>query len=526
MGHEIGINKALGGSTNAPDWYKEFDQGQVLLPYQSKWIADDAVIKIAEKSRRTGLTWAEAADATLCAGASKSAGGCNHFYVGSNKEMAREFIDAVAMWARAFNQVAEEVYEELLEDEDKDILTFVVRFASGFKVQALSSKPSNLRGMQGNVTIDEAAFHDNLAELLKAALALTMWGSKVRIISTHNGAENKFNELIQEARAGKKRYSIHSIPLAKAVAQGLYKRICQITRQEWTPEKEKDWVANLYKDTDTVEDAEEEYGCVPKAGGGAYLSRALIESRMTLNGPVLRYNGTADFNSWPEPTRYKEIEDWCHENLLPLLEKLNPVLRHAFGEDFARTGDLTVMVPMAVEPNLVRTVPFIVELKNVPHKQQEQILKFICDRLPRFCKGKLDARGNGSYLAEAAKDEYGAMKIDEVMISQDFYLQNMPKMKAAFEDATIALVKDDEVASDLRAIQVIKGIPKIPEGNTNDTNKKKHRHGDAAVALCLAYAASFEDGGEIDWTPAPTGKSQWDDPDQNSDFKMYKSGAW
>jgi phage FluMu gp28-like protein len=44
--------------------------------------------------------------------------------------------------------------------------------------------------MQGKVLIDEAAFHDDLDELLKAAMALTMWGSHVVVISTHDGAEN------------------------------------------------------------------------------------------------------------------------------------------------------------------------------------------------------------------------------------------------------------------------------------------------------------------------------------------------
>lgn len=38
--------------------------------------------------------------------------------------------------------------------------------------------------------------------MLKAALALTMWGSKVRLISTHNGIENLFT-IITDSRAGK-----------------------------------------------------------------------------------------------------------------------------------------------------------------------------------------------------------------------------------------------------------------------------------------------------------------------------------
>lgn len=46
-----------------------------LLGYQKRWIADDSQLKIAEKSRRTGLTWAEAADDVLIASQTKSDGG-------------------------------------------------------------------------------------------------------------------------------------------------------------------------------------------------------------------------------------------------------------------------------------------------------------------------------------------------------------------------------------------------------------------------------------------------------------------
>lgn len=486
----------------------------VLLPYQQQWIADDSELKIAEKSRRTGITWAEAADATLAAAASKEAGGTNHFYVGSNKEMAREFIDAVAMWARSFDKVASTVAEEIFLDEngDKEILTYVVYFPnSGFKVQALSSSPKNLRGMQGNVTIDEAAFHDRLAEVLKAALALTMWGAKVRLISTHNGVDNLFNELITDSRAGKKRYSIHRITLDDALGDGLYKRICLVSGKDWSPQAQQAWRDNLLKDTATEEDALEEYFCVPKASGGSYMSRVLIESRME-EAPVFRYEGTAEFNQWPEEQRSAEIEDWCETHLKPLLDALNPDLQHAFGEDFARTGDLTVIAPLTIEQNLKRTCPFIVELKNIPFRNQEQVLYYIVDRLPRLCGGKLDARGNGQYLAEQARYRYGSGVIDEVMLSQGWYLENMPPFKAAFEDDNIAIPKDADILSDLRAIQVVKGVPKIPDGNTAgpSSEKSKQRHGDAAVALCLAWAASCMDSVEYAYHPV---KKQTPDSD-------------
>lgn len=487
-----------------------FASADVLLGYQKEWVADESDLKIAEKSRRTGLTWAEAADAVLCASAAKSAGGTNHFYVGSNKEMAVEFIDACAMWAKAFNKAASAIQEEIIEDEDKDILTFNIYFSSGFKIQALSSRPSNLRGRQGNVTIDEAAFHDKLAEVLKAALALTMWGAKVRLISTHNGTENLFNEIIQDSRAGKKRYSVHRITLDDACEYGLYKRICQVRGKTWTQEAEDQWKANLLKDTATPEDALEEYYCVPKSGGGAYLSRALIESRM-VPGPVLRYEGTADFNGWPEAKRAAEILEWCEREIKPLLDGLNPSQRHVFGEDFGRSGDLTVIAPMAITQELKRVVPFLVELRNVPFKQQEQVLFYIADRLPRLQAGALDARGNGQYLAEQAVYEYGAGRIEAVMLSQAWYLDAMPKLKASFEDDTIAIPRDSDVLDDLRALQVVKGVPKLPDGKTDD-NKK--RHGDSAIAIAMAYYASLMDSVEIDFIAVPkSGQASLDDDD-------------
>ena len=80
--------------------------------------------------------------------------------------------------------------------------------------------------------------------------------------------DNLFNELIEDSRAGKKRYSIHRITLDDALADGLYKRICMVSGQEWTPQKQQEWRDNLLKDTATEEDALEEYFCVPKSSGG------------------------------------------------------------------------------------------------------------------------------------------------------------------------------------------------------------------------------------------------------------------
>ncbi|MGQ8367123.1 hypothetical protein [Glaciecola sp. 1036] len=509
-----------------------FDENELLLGYQKRWIADDSPLKIAEKSRRTGITWAEAADAVLTASKSKEAKGTNHFYVGSNKEMAREFIDAAAMWAQAFNKAAGDIEEELFIDdgqEGKEILTFVIHFASGFKIQALSSKPSNLRGMQGNVTIDEAAFHLLLAEVLKAALALTMWGAKVRLISTHNGSDNQFNQLIEESRAGKKRYSIHRITLDDACNEGLYQRICQRLGEPWSIEREEQWKADLLRDTASQEDALEEYYCVPKSGGGAYISRALIDKAMIKPGEngqpiVIRYKQTPDWNQMRPDLREADIKDWCKEVLLPELMKLDPNVRHCLGEDFARSGDLTCLWVGAIQQDLSFIVPLVIELRNIPYKQQEQILFYIIDRLPRFIGAHLDATGNGEYLAEQAVDKYGAGLVEAVKISESWYRENMPIMKAYYEDFEMVIPKDADILDDLRSIQINnRGVPRIPETKTDD---KKERHGDSAIACCMMVGASKMEGGEIDYISIGRSQQNANLPVHDDDVQLPNTGCF
>lgn len=464
----------------------------VLLPYQQRWMADESQVKVVEKSRRVGLSWVEAADDTLLAAKTS---GMDVWYIGYNKEMAQEFIEDCADWARFYQLAAEEIEEVVIEDEGKDIKSFRIRFASGWKITALSSRPANLRGKQGKIVIDEAAFHDDLAGLLKAAMAMLMWGGRVVVISTHNGDDNPFNGLINDILAGRKPYSLHTITLDDALREGLYKRICLRKGKEWSKEKEVEWrqaLIDFYGD-----DADEELFCVPSQGSGVYLTRALIETCLSPDIPVIRYEQSTAFAEVADHLRYAEVKDWCEETLKPLLTKLDIKRCHYFGEDFGRTGDLTVIIPLAEQQNATFRAPFVLELRNIPFKQQEQILFYIVDRLPRFCGGALDARGNGQYLAERAMQKYGSMRIAQVMLTEPWYRENMPKYKAAFEDRSILLSKDADIIEDHRAFKIIKGVARLPDTKTKSKDKKQ-RHGDSGIAGAMALYAAYEMAGHAD----------------------------
>ncbi len=450
----------------------------VLLPYQNDWVNDDSPVRVYEKSRRIGISWSTAAEAALIAAAQS---GMDVWYIGYNKDMAEEFIRDSANWIKHYQLVADAVQEITVKDDDKDILTFVIRCASGYRITALSSRPSNLRGKQGYVIIDEAAFHAELGELIKAAIALLMWGGKVAVISTHDGVDNPFNQLCEDIKAGKKPYSLHRTTFDQACEQGLYRRICQVRGVEWTTAGEAAWRKDMYDQYGN--DADEELRVIPSNSGGAVLSRALLQLRAD-DAPVLRLEKPDNWAQYPEHLRRAEIADWCADNLVPLLEKLDAAREHVFGMDFARSGDLSVLAPLAIEQNTRKTTPFLVELSNIPHAQQVQIVFYICDRLPRFSAGWFDATGNGEYLAEAATDRYGN-RINAVKLNNAWYSEHMPPFVAAFEDDDICIPKDSNIIDDLRHLQKIDGIIKLPKGKTG---QDKDRHGDAAIALALAYA--------------------------------------
>ena len=198
-----------------------------LLPYQARWLADGAGLKVIEKARRVGISWAEAYDAVMHAGA---AGGGNVYYQAYNWEMTRGFIADCADWARTLQLAAGSLGETLI-DEGQRIQAFRIAFASGREILAMTSAPRAFRskGRPGDLAIiDEAAFVDDLGQVLKAAMAFRVWGGRAHVISTHNG----------EGRP-------------------------------WSAEAEAAWEAEIRAEYGTH--APEELDCIPAAGAGTWL---------------------------------------------------------------------------------------------------------------------------------------------------------------------------------------------------------------------------------------------------------------
>lgn len=511
----------------------EVGRPKILLPYQSRTLElleSGSKVLFVEKSRRIGLTWGLAAYAVLKAGRTKTGRGMDVMYISYAQEMTREFIDACSMWARAFNQASMASEEFLFADKDesgdRSIQAFRIRFASGFEIVALSSAPRTLRGKQGCVIIDEAAFVDSLPELLKAALAFLIWGGQVVVCSTHDGAENEFNKQVQEILGGRSDYDHIRIDLDDALKDGLYERICLVTGEEWSPEAEATWrqgIIKFYGDG-----ADEELYCIPTMGSGAWLSGPLIEARSTeTDAPVLRLDLPPDYLHLP-PLRQAMLIAPFMADIEEAVDALPKDVFYGFGFDFARVADLSVGTLLSLEKRLERRARLTIEMRATPGDEQKAAVKRILDGVKsRLLAAAFDATGMGWTVAEDMGRLFGLRekaddpgRVHAIKFSQDWYRTEMPPLKTAFEDASISIAPDAEHLSDLRLVKVIRGIPRVPDLRSGE--KGKRRHGDYAIALALAYFATRQPFTEVDYTPVATKASRWDtDPgERDTPFRL------
>lgn len=497
----------------------------VLMKHQREWLEDTSDLKIAEKGRRAGITFAEALDDTLIAASARSAGGDNVFYIGDTKDKGREFIGYVAHFAKVVAKELVEIEEFLFEDEREDgsskfISAYRVKFASGFRVEALSSRPENIRGLQGVVVIDEAAFHKDVRAVIDAVNALLIWGGKIRIISSHNGVLNAFNELINEAKkADPPTWRVHFIPFALAVANGLYRRVCLMRGWTYSPEGEQAWeekIRGAYGSR--VAKMQQELDAIPADAEGAALSRVVIEQVTDRAVPVIRYQLPNSFNRAPQELQKSMVREWCERVLAPVLAALDKRRRHDFGFDFARTGDASAMVINELGQDLVRRGKVTIELRNVPFEIQREILYFVVDRLPRFGHGALDATGNGAYLAEKAEHRYGA-RVSAIKLSQEWYRENGTPYIEAFGDRTIQIAADDDVIRDHQALQYVGGVVKVPDDFRYKGADGLDRHGDTGIAGMLAWYASRQGAIEYGYEPVtpPSDQDRWNGTDDDDD---------
>lgn len=435
----------------------------LLLPYQAKWVHDNARLKIAEKSRQIGWTWSSAyrnvrtkslVDARLDS------------WISSRDEIqARLFLEDCKSFAQLLDMGARDMGQQVIDDKGNS--AYVLSYANGLRTHSMSSNPDAQAGKRGDRTLDEFALHPDPRKLYAIAYPGITWGGQLEIFSTHRGTANYFNDLINEVKhkGNPKSFSLHRCTLQDALDQGfLYKLQTKLPPDDQRQHMdEADYFNFIRAGCPDEETFLQEYMCQPSDDNAAFLSYDLIL-----------------------PCEYKPGENWETD----LKDSKGQLF---VGVDVGRDHDLTVIwvVEKFLDTYFTREV---IELKNIPFNIQEEKLYPILE-LPAVRRACIDNTGIGRQFAERAQQRFGTYKVEPVTFTGPVKEALAYPVRSAFEDMTIRVPSSEVIRADMRAIKK----ETTAAGNIRFTaDRGKNGHADRFWALALAMHAG-KTGAGMDW---------------------------
>lgn len=414
-----------------------------FLPYQEAWIQDESMLKIWEKTRRGGMTYVESYVCTKEAAMGK----WDVWFSSADDTAAREFIRYCEQWAKLFKEAAKALNETIFDDERKAVQVYSITFKSGKRINALSSNPSQFRSKGGKVVLDEFAFHKDAEGMWAAAEPVTTWGFPLVILSSHNGKSSKFYKLIQEAKAGKLKATVHRTDILEAINQGL---LDKIYKRKVTEDEKLQWV-NDKKGRLGTNRFNEEYLAIPNDETGAFLSYALIEANQS------------------DKTLYSSLD-----------ELKNPFF---VGCDIARRKNLFV-IWVAEQVGDVLYTRFVEEHQNIKFSAMKSALyKYI--EHPKHIRTCIDKTGMGEQLTEETIEKFGASRVEGILFSNAVKGVMAGDLSLALEDKSFIIPDSDAIKEDFHSVRKVVTIA----GNTRieaDVNPDDQSHADRfwAAALC------------------------------------------
>ncbi len=453
------MNVKIQSKTDKGTAAAEAGAGAFFLPYQRRWIEDDSRLKIMEKSRQIGISWATAY--SVVRRQARPDLRLDAWVSSRDAVQAKLFLEDCRAFAKILNMAARERRERVLDTAGRSA-SGVLHLANGRRIHSLSSNPDAQAGKRGHRVLDEFALHPDPRKLYAVSYPGITWGGGLEIISTHRGSDNFFNSLVEEARNKGNRMdiSLHRVTVVDAVEEGLLEKI-QAKLGEDDPRKELDRDEYLQFVRNGCADEEswrQEYLCDPADDTTAFLSYDLIASCEYL----------------PE-----ENGDFTDEELGKSRNSLY------LGVDIGRVRDLTVFWVVEVVSGVAFTRR-VQCLENTPFRRQEEIFNRLLE-LPGMRRACIDQTGLGRQFAERASERFGGYKVEGIHFTGPIKETLAYPVRTAFESGLLRIPADKYIRSDLRGIKK----ETTAAGHVRFTaDRGKNGHSDRFWALALALHAS------------------------------------
>jgi phage FluMu gp28-like protein len=420
-----------------------------FLPYQTTWIHDAAHLRIVEKGRQIGLSYADSYDSVRKVTAPNAK--LPVWVVSRDEIQAKQYLLYCKRWARVLAFAAEDMGEVLI-DRDKNLTAQVLKFKNDQCIYSLSSSPDAIVGKTGHVKLDEFALHKDQRTLYAVAKPVIQWGGTLSIISTHRGVGTVFNELITDIkqRGNKMGWSLHTIPIQRAVDDGLVEKINKATGRKDTREG---WLARQRAECIDEQQWMQEYCCIPADESQAFITYAMISAC--------------------------EQKKTTHRDFAYLKQCGNPI---RIGFDVARTTHLSVIDVEEMEGE--RFVERMrIEMRNKTFAEQRSEFDRIMS-LPNTIAA-IDKSGIGNQLAEEAVERYGAYRVLPYVFTMQSKSDLAWPLRRAHEDKNVHYPMDDALRNDLRGIKK----ETLPGGGERFQGESADSHCDRFWAKALALFA-------------------------------------
>ena len=319
----------------------------------------------------------------------------------------------------------------------------------GVTIRALSSRPQSLRGLEGNLTLDEFAWCPQSQELWRAARAITdpvlgnPRGYKLRVISTPAG-DDPDNVFYRLATRSDDVFSVHKTTIYDAVTEGF-------------PANPDDIRAECIDD----EEFNQEYNCSFLAASQRYISADLYDRAVYHDGYSPDFHGSPIYGGM-------DIARKRDRSAIELGALVGDTLWNYHGED----------------------------RRDVPWDEQERWAQQVLmrDGFARFC---VDATGIGHMFAERLQKQFPSI-VEPVTFSIKANEQLATGLKLAYARGKIR-VRDD---LDLRRDVLNLRRTTTAAGNVRyEAPREKGRHADKAWAQALMVHAlgGFAKDHSTDW---------------------------
>lgn len=429
-----------------------------FLPYQKEWIEFDGRFALSEKSRRTGITYAEAYRMTRRHATGKVKGG-KSWFTSADLSAAEEYIDYVAFFAKFLNIAAEYVGEVIINKED-DVTAHRVRFSNGHECNAISSNPTRFRSKGGDVTLDEFAHHKDQEKMYTAAKPSIIWGNHVRIVSTHNGEDSYFNFLIKEILKGAegtmKNWKLFKVTIDEAIKQGL---VDTILGHKATKEEITEFLSDAFSGM-TQEAIDEEFRCVPRSSSNDHL------------------------------LPYELINAVERDNILN--ESLTDIQSDIYvGVDVGRKKNFTVIWIDEKLGEILYTRK-VISLKNTTYRDQKEILYDVLKH-PNMRRCCIDATGIGNQMAEEAQQDFGQFKVEPIIFTNKIKEEMASHTFVMVEGKKTLIPRDKRIRDDFYSVRATRTTAGNIRYEAETSDEGSHADFFWGKSLCL-YAAKTNTG--------------------------------